>query len=52
VYEPPKLRTGDYLGHLTNDLEEFGSCYFIQEFMAGVLKEYAPRQENVRPNAR
>ena len=29
VDEPPKVKTGDYLGHLTNELEVFGSGSFI-----------------------
>jgi len=30
VDEPPNVRTGDYLGHLTDELEEFGFQSFIE----------------------
>jgi hypothetical protein len=33
VDEHPKVRTGDYLGHLRDELEGFGSIAFIQEFV-------------------
>jgi len=38
---PPKVRTGDYLGHLTDELEEFGDVSFIEEFVSGGPKNYA-----------
>ena len=41
VDEPTKVKTGDYLGHLTDELEEFGSGSFIQEFVSGGPKNYA-----------
>jgi len=41
VDEPPKVKKGDYLGHLTDELEEFGSGSFIQEFVSGGPKNYA-----------
>jgi hypothetical protein len=41
VGEPPKVVTGDYLRDLTNELEEFGSGSFIQEFVSGDPKNYA-----------
>ena len=41
VDEPPKVKTGEYLGHLTDDLEEFGSGSFIEEFVSGGPKNYA-----------
>ena len=41
VDEPPKVKTGDYLGHLTDELEEFGSGSYNQEFVSGGLKNYA-----------
>jgi hypothetical protein len=41
VGKPPKVVTGDYLGDLTNDLKEFGSGPFIQEFVSGGPKNYA-----------
>ena len=41
VDEPPKVKTGDYLGHLTDELEEFDSGSFIQEFVSGGPKNYA-----------
>jgi hypothetical protein len=34
VDEPPKVRLGDYLGDLTDELE-FGSGSFIEEFVSG-----------------
>jgi len=51
------VRTGEYLDHLTDGLEEFGSGSFIEEFLLGGHKSMrflfsAPRQENVQPNAR
>jgi hypothetical protein len=39
--EPPKVVTVDYLGDLTNELVEFGSGSFIQEFVSGGPKNYA-----------
>ena len=53
----PKLKTGDYLGDLTNELEEYGSGSFIEEFVLGGPKIYAfsvfcHSTENVRQNAR
>ena len=41
VDEPTKVRTGDYLGHLTDEFEEFGAEYFIEEFVSGGPKNYA-----------
>jgi hypothetical protein len=31
----PKVKTGDYLGELTDELEEFGPQSFIREFVYG-----------------
>jgi hypothetical protein len=39
--EDPKVKTGDYLGDLTNELEEFGSDAYITEFVSGGPKNYA-----------
>jgi len=53
--ETPKVRTGGYLGHLTDELEEFGALFFIEEFVSVGLKNYAfsdPRHDNVKPNVR
>ena len=36
--EPPQVRIGDYLGHLTDELEEFGALSFIEEFVSGGQK--------------
>jgi hypothetical protein len=41
VDETPKVKTGDYLGDLTEELEEFGPGSFIPEFVSGVPKNYA-----------
>jgi len=41
VDEPPKVRTGDYLGHLTDEMEEFGAHSFIEVFVSGRPKNYA-----------
>jgi len=41
VDEPPKVKTGDYLGYLTDVLEKFGSSSFIEEFVSGGPKNYA-----------
>jgi len=38
VDEDPKVRTSDYPGHLTNELEEFAVLSFIEEFVSGVQK--------------
>ena len=35
------MHTGDYLGDLTDELEEFGSGSFIEEFVSGGPKNYA-----------
>jgi len=39
--DPPKVKTGDYLGNLTDELEEYSSGSFIQEFVSGDPKNYA-----------
>jgi hypothetical protein len=41
VDESPKVKTGDYLGDLTDELEEFGPQSFIREFVSGGPKNYA-----------
>ena len=41
VGESPKVKTGDYLLHLTDELVEFGSSSLIQEFFSGGPKNYA-----------
>jgi len=35
VGEPPIVRTVDYLGHLTDEVHEFDSVFFIQGFVSG-----------------
>ena len=35
------MKTRDYLGDLTDELEEYGSGSFIQEFVSGGPKNYA-----------
>ena len=40
VNEPPKVRASDYLGHLTDELEEFGYS-FIEEFISGGRRNFA-----------
>jgi hypothetical protein len=40
VDEAPKVETGDYLGDLTDDLEEFGSGSYIEEFVSGGPKNW------------
>jgi len=35
------VHTGEYLGDLTDELEEFGSGFFIEEFVSGGPKNYA-----------
>ena len=57
VDEPPKVKTGDYLGHITGDLEKFGSGSFIDEFIRMAQRTMrllfsVPRQEHIQPNAR
>ena len=39
--DPPKVKTGDYLGDLTNELEEYSPNSFIEEFVSGGPKNYA-----------
>jgi hypothetical protein len=41
VDEAPEVKTGDYLGDLTDELEEFWPQSFIQEFVSGGPKNYA-----------
>ena len=41
VNEPPKFGTGYYLGDLTDELEEFDSGSYIEEFVSGGPKNYA-----------
>jgi hypothetical protein len=41
VDESPKVKTGDYLSDLTDELEEFGSGSYIEEFVSGGSKNYA-----------
>jgi len=55
VDEPPKVRTGDYLGHLKTsccilavNLSSKYLCRVDQKTMRFLFS--APRQENVRPN--
>jgi hypothetical protein len=38
VDDAPKVQTGDYLGDLTVELQEFGSGSFIKEFVSGARK--------------
>ena len=37
----PKLKTGDYVGYLINEMEQYGPGSFIQEFVSGGPKNYA-----------
>ena len=37
--DPPKVKTGDYLGDLTDELEEYGFCSFLDEFVSGSPKK-------------
>jgi len=39
--DPPKVKTVDYLGDITNELEEYGPASLIQEFVSGGPKNYA-----------
>ena len=39
VDEPPKMRTDDYLGHLTDELEEFGAIIFHRRICVGWTKK-------------
>ena len=41
VDEPPKVKTGDYLGHLTDELEKFVAGSFIEKFVSGCPNNYA-----------
>jgi len=41
VDDPPRVRTGNYLGHLSDEMEEFASGSFIQEFVSCDPKNYA-----------
>ena len=47
--DPPKDKTGDYLGDVKDELEEYGSCSFLEEFVSGRLKNYAFRYFALRP---
>ena len=49
--EPTRVKTGDYLVDLTDELEEYGSGSYIEEFFSGGPKNmsilsFAPPQEN------
>jgi hypothetical protein len=35
------MKTGDYLVNLTDELEGFGSCSYIEEFVSGSPKNHA-----------
>jgi len=37
----PKVQTGDYLGDITDELEEYGSGSYIEEFVTSVSKNCA-----------
>ena len=56
--ETPKVRTGDYLVHLTHELEKFGSLSYIEEFVSCGPKIHAfflfsaPRKEKVRTSVK
>ena len=57
VDEPPKVEARYYLGYLTDELEEFGSGPYIEEFISGGPKimhflYLAPLQESVQPDAK
>ena len=41
VNEPKRVKTGDYLGDLTDELEEYGAGSYIEEFVSGGPKNYA-----------
>jgi hypothetical protein len=36
-----KVKTGDYLGDLTDEVEQFGAGSYIEEFVSGGPKKYA-----------
>jgi len=38
---PQNFKTGDYLGDLTDDLEENGTFSFIEQFVSGGPKSHA-----------
>jgi len=55
--EAPKVHTGDYLGDLTDELQDFGSGFFIEEFVSGGIKNlhlwsFALPQGNVHLNVK
>jgi len=37
----PQSQQRDYLGDLTDELEQYGSCSFVDEFVSGGPKNYA-----------
>jgi hypothetical protein len=41
VDEDPKVKRGNYLGDLTDELEEYGCGSFLEEFVSGTPKNYA-----------
>jgi hypothetical protein len=52
-----KVKTGDFLGDLTDELEKFGACSYIEEFVSGGPRNYAvsvfaPRPESVQQNVK
>jgi len=53
----PQKWKRDYLGDLTDELEEFGSGSYIEKFVSGGPKTmhslwFAPLQENMQQNAK
>jgi len=51
------VTTGDYQGDLTDELEEFGSGSFIDQFVSGGPKtmrfrQFPPRPVNVQQNVK
>ena len=55
--DPPKEKTRDYLGDLTNELEEYGPNSFLKSLCQAVQKTMRfhftpPRLENAQLNVR
>ena len=39
--DPPNVKTRDYMGDVTHDLEVYGSWSFVEEFLSSGPKTYA-----------
>ena len=55
--DPPKAKTEDYMSDVTDELDEYGSRCFVEEFVSGGPKSirfryFASRLENVKQSVK